>query len=146
MHTHRTRSRVIYGDTDNMGMAYHANYFRWFEIGRTEMFRDLGLRYKDIEARGIFLPVSEAFCKFVRPARYDDALVIETVLDDSLRAGVKFNYRILLRDGEDLIARGYTQHACVDQKGRVVRPPKFLVEVFSGAHRSEGLQAESAQP
>ena len=76
MLSHRTTYRVIYGDTDNMGVAYYANYLRWFEIGRTEMFRHLGLTYSEIEARGIFLPVAEAHCKYLAPAHYDELLVI----------------------------------------------------------------------
>ena len=78
MSDHKTTIRVIYGDTDNMGQAYYGNYFRWFEIGRNEMFRSLGLPYKSVEERGIFLPVAEAHCKYCVAAQYDDVLVIET--------------------------------------------------------------------
>ena len=92
MLSHRTICRVIYGDTDKMGVAYHANYLRWFEMGRTEMFRSLGLSYRDIESRGVYLPVSEAYCKFKSPARYDDIMVIETSLDTKVRGGIKFDY------------------------------------------------------
>jgi acyl-CoA thioester hydrolase len=123
---HKTRARVIYGDTDNMGMAYHANYFRWFEIGRTEYFRALGLSYREIEVRGVFLPVSEAFCKFVTPARYDDLLTIETTLDRSFRSGVRFEYRLLDEAGSTLMAKGFTKHACLNPEGKVIRPPAFL--------------------
>ncbi len=125
MLTHRTTYRVIYGDTDNMGIAYYANYLRWFEIGRTEMFRSLGFTYKKIEAKGIFLPVSEAYCKFISSAQYDDLLVIETSLDKSVRGGMKFDYRIFNEDGKNILAEGYTKHACLNQSGRVVRPPEF---------------------
>ena len=127
-----TECRVIYGDTDKMGMAYHANYFRWFEIGRTELFRQLGLSYKSIEDKGIFLPVSETQCKFSAPARYDDLITIETTVDGALRAGVKFNYRIFRQEDQILLARGYTKHACVDRSGRVVRPPKFITSLIEG--------------
>lgn len=129
-YVHRAQTRVIYGDTDNMGMAYHANYFRWFEIGRSEYFRSLGLSYKDIENRGLQLPVSEAFCKFITPARYDDLLIIETILDRSVRGGVRFEYRLTDETGGKLMARGYTKHACVNPEGKVIRPPAFLWEVL----------------
>ncbi len=128
IYKHRFKSRVIYGDTDNMGMAYHANYFRWFEMGRAEMFRSLGLPYRDIEAKGVYLPVSECQCKFISPARYDDRITIETSLDPGMRAGVRFNYVIYNSDGTKPLAKGYTKHACVDRQGRVVRPPAFLTE------------------
>lgn len=126
---HKTSIRVIYGDTDTMGYAYHANYLRWFEIGRTELFRFHGLPYKTIEEKGIFLPVSEVYCKFLAPVRYDDILVIETSIDKSIKGGMKFDYRLLIENSGRIRATGYTRHACVDHKGRVVRPPKFLKEV-----------------
>ena len=125
---HQYQTRVIYGDTDNMGMAYHANYFRWFEMGRAEMFRALGLTYREIEANGVFLPVSECLCKFIFPARYDDIITIETSLDPKMKAGVRFNYVIYNEDATRKLARGYTKHACVDPQGRVIRPPAFLAD------------------
>jgi acyl-CoA thioester hydrolase len=131
MFSHRTTYRVIYGDTDNMGQAYYGNYFRWFEIGRSEMFRFLGLPYKAVEENGIFLPVAESYCKYATPARYDDVLVIETSLDPKLKAGMKFDYKIFKEDGRTLIAGGYTIHPCVSREGKVVRPPQFLREVIA---------------
>jgi acyl-CoA thioester hydrolase len=131
MQTHRTTYRVIYGDTDNMGVAYHANYLRWFEMGRTEMFRALGLTYKKIEAKGVFLPVSEVHCKFKFPAQYDDMIIIETSLDSEVRAGMKFDYNILSgNDDRKLLANGYTIHACLNGNGRVIRPPDFIMELI----------------
>jgi len=131
MYSHRTTYRVIYGDTDNMGQAYYGNYYRWFEIGRSEMFRSLGLPYKAVEENGIFLPVSESHCKYATPAKYDDILVIETTLDTKLKAAIKFDYKIYREDGETLVAGGYTKHPCVDLNGKVVRPPKFLRDIIA---------------
>jgi len=130
MLSRRTVCRVIYADTDNMGIAYYANYLKWFEIGRTEMLRSLGFSYKDIEAKGIFLPVSEAFCKYIFPARYDDILTIETTPDSSVKAGMKFDYAIFNQE-ERLIAKGYTKHPFVNADGKVVRPPKFLTDLIN---------------
>ena len=131
MITHRTTCRVIYADTDNMGVAYHANYLRWFEIGRTEMFRSLGIPYKLIETKGIFLPVSEVRCKFMTPAQYDDLLDIEVSLDTSIIAGMKFDYCIVSEGGKKTHAKGYTKHAFVDREGRVVRPPKLITDAIN---------------
>ncbi|CAB1069000.1 thioesterase [Alkalispirochaeta odontotermitis] len=131
MYSHRTTYRVIYGDTDNMGQAYYGNYYRWFEIGRSEMFRSLGLPYKAVEENGIFLPVSESHCKYATPARYDDILMIETSLDTKLKAAIKFDYKIYREDGKTLVAGGYTKHPCVDRSGKVVRPPKFLRDIIA---------------
>jgi len=131
MYSHRTTYRVIYGDTDNMGQAYYGNYFRWFEIGRSEMFRDLGLAYKEVEDNGIYLPVSEAHCKYSSPAKYDESLVIETSVDHSIKAGIKFEYKVYHEDRETLVAQGYTIHPYVNTDGKVVRPPNFMREVLA---------------
>ncbi len=129
MYRHQTFYRVIYGDTDRMGVAYHANYLRWFEIGRAELFRSLGLTYKEIEEKGYFMPLSEATCKYVSPARYDDKLTIEATLDTTAKASVKFSYAIFRNDGTELVARGSTRHAFVNSEGQVVRPPDFFKQL-----------------
>ncbi len=136
MNTSKATVRVIYGDTDNMGLAYHANYFRWFEIGRSEMFRSLGLAYRDIEKRGIFLPVAEVGCKYLAPIRYDDLLVIETTLDPTVRGGMKFDYRIFKEKDETILARGFSKHACMNREGKVVRPPVFITDLVAGNGKS----------
>jgi acyl-CoA thioester hydrolase len=111
---------VIYGDTDKMGYAYNANYLRWFEIGRSEMFRSMGLAYKEIETKGVFLPVSEVYCKFSTPIQYDD-----------VKGGMKFDYCIKSEDSTKIHAKGYTKHAFVDKNGRVVRPPEFIKKLIN---------------
>ena len=129
MHTNRTTFRVIYGDTDKMGIAYHANYFRWFESARTEMFRAWGLPYKNIEAQGYFLPVTEVYCRFLSPVEYDDLLSVETTIDRTAKASLQFNYAMFDED-QKKIAEGYTKHACINREGKAVRPPRFLRDVI----------------
>ncbi|CAN2043790.1 acyl-CoA thioester hydrolase [Candidatus Magnetomoraceae bacterium gMMP-1] len=126
---HKTKYRVIYGDTDNMGVSYYANYLRWFEIGRTELFRWLGLTYKSMEKHGFAMPVMKAYCEYFLPSRYDDLLTIETTLEIPLKAALNFSYQILNESEDKLLAKGYTKHACVNNKGRVVRPPNTLKEL-----------------
>jgi acyl-CoA thioester hydrolase len=121
-----TRIRVIYGDTDQMGVVYYANYLRYFEAGRNEFIRERGLRYRDFEERfGLRLPVAEAGVSYKQPARYDDLLDLEVTLAELRRASARFEYR-LLRQGE-LLATGHTVHACVDLEGRLRRLPAELV-------------------
>jgi acyl-CoA thioester hydrolase len=120
-----------------MGQAYYGNYFRWFEIGRSEMFRFLGLSYKEVEDHGIFLPVAEAHCKYTTPAKYDEVLVIETSVDPSIKAGIKFDYKIYHEDGKTLLAQGYTKHPCVNKDGKVVRPPAFIKKVINKTKASQ---------
>jgi acyl-CoA thioester hydrolase len=126
---HQTPYRVIYGDTDNMGVAYHANYLRWFEIGRTELLRSWGLPYREIEARGIQLPVADVRCKYITPAKYDDLVIIEACLDPEIKGGLKIDYRILGQDAIIVHATGHTLHAFLSTDGRVVRPPRFMREL-----------------
>jgi acyl-CoA thioester hydrolase len=122
----RTELRVIYGDTDQMGVVYYANYLRYFEAGRNEFIRARGLRYRDFEDRfGLRLPVVEAQVSYRVPARYDDLITVETSLAEVRRASARFGYRIV-RDGE-VVATGHTLHACVDLEGRVQRMPAELL-------------------
>jgi acyl-CoA thioester hydrolase len=132
-----TSYRVIYGDTDKMGIVYYANYLRWFERGRCEFLRQLGVPYGEIEARGIHFPVVEAGCRYVKPAHYDDVVLIETRLDSLSRRTLIFSYRIF-REGEDVaLATGSTKHACVDGTGKVLRTPTDLVHILEQAVAQE---------
>jgi acyl-CoA thioester hydrolase len=124
--THRTEARVMYAETDAMGIVYYANYLRWFEVGRTELLRGLGIPYQKVEEEGISLPVSEVFCKYHASAKYDDVLTIETSVDFIKRASIQFGYRIFREADETLLVTGSTLHAFVDRKGRIVKIPSFL--------------------
>ncbi len=122
----RTEIRVIYGDTDQMGVVYYANYLRFFEAARNEFIRAKGLRYRDFERDyRLMLPVVEASVEYRRPARYDDLLAVEITLTEVRRASARFEYRVL-REGA-LLATGRTVHACVDLEGKVRRLPAELV-------------------
>jgi acyl-CoA thioester hydrolase len=122
-----TEIRVIYGDTDQMGVVYYANYLRYFEAGRNEFIRAQGLRYRDFEAKfGLMLPVVEATVSYRTPARYDDLLSVETSLAEVKRASLRFGYRVVRED--EVVATGHTVHACVDLDGRVQRMPRELLE------------------
>ncbi len=126
----KTEIRVIYGDTDQMGVVYYANYLRYFEAGRNEFLRAKGLRYRDFEAQyRLVLPVVEAQVSYRTPARYDDVLDVETALGEARRASARFDYRIL-REGE-VVATGHTVHACTDLGGKVHRMPRELLDRLS---------------
>ena len=117
--------RVRYAETDQMGVAYHGNYFAWFEVGRTDLLRSKGVTYKDLEAEGLHLPVIEAEARFVRPALYDDVLEIRTEVAGLSGARVTFAYEVR-RAGESVLATGKTMHAAVDDRGRARRLPEPL--------------------
>jgi acyl-CoA thioester hydrolase len=125
-----TELRVIYGDTDQMGVVYYANYLRYFEAGRNEFIRAKGLRYRDLERDlGVMLPVVEAGVQYRQPARYDDLLTVEVSLAEARRATARFAYRVLR--GEELLVTGHTVHACVGAGGRPQRLPKALLDGLS---------------
>ena len=122
----RAEQRVLYGDTDCMGVAYYANYLKWFEIGRTELFRTVGSTYRSWEGRGCFLPVYEAYCRYHKPARYDDIIRIETSFSLGGKLRLRFAYRLFHKGDGTLLAEGYTVHVCTDKDGRVIKPPPEL--------------------
>jgi acyl-CoA thioester hydrolase len=122
-----TRVRVRYVETDQMGVVYHSNYLIWFEVGRVEFIRQLGLNYKQMEEEdGCGISVVDVHARYRAPARYDDELVIETRLLAARGAVIRFGYRILRVGDGVLLCEGETVHVCVgkDMKKRSL-PPKY---------------------
>ena len=125
------RVRVRYAETDKMQVAYYANYFVWFEVGRCELLRSLGSSYRELEARGLRLPVIEAHCQYRRPARYDDDLTILTSGCLVSPARVRFDYEVQ-RPGDGVVtAIGRTVHAAVNRDGRPTRLPAEIRQVLA---------------
>jgi acyl-CoA thioester hydrolase len=118
--------RVRYAETDRMGLLHHANYLVYFEQGRTELLRSLGLAYKHFEDQGYLLVLTRAEVRYRSPARYDDLLTLRTTVVRTTAARIDHNYE-LFRDGT-LIAEGSTTLACVDREGRVQALPSILKE------------------
>ena len=125
-----TRYRVIYGDTDQMGIVYYANYLRWFESGRSEFLREIGVPYTTVEQQGFHFPVVQVTCRYIQSARYDEVVQIETTLVELGRATLKFVYQITRESDGALLARGETDHACIDGSGRITRIPQILLNVL----------------
>jgi acyl-CoA thioester hydrolase len=121
--------RVRYAETDQMGVAYYANYLVWFEVGRSELCREKGFRYADLEAMGYKLVVTDVHCRYRSSARYDETVVVRTRLKDANKRMITFGYQILRKDREEeVIAQGETQHICVDSYGKTKSlPGKFLI-------------------
>ena len=130
MEPHETRLRVRYGETDQMGVVYHPNYFLYFETGRTELMRASGVTYSEMEKSGIFLVVTEASCRYRAAARYDQELKVVTRVEDVRKATVRFSYRVLGPDGA-LLVEGSTELASVDASKSPVRLPREVAELLS---------------
>jgi acyl-CoA thioester hydrolase len=129
--SHRHRFRVIYGDTDMAGVVYYGNYLRYFEAGRAELLRAAGLVYREIQARGVTLPVIEAQVSYRSPARYDDELELETIVEEVKQVSLRIRYRLVRPADDALIATGETRHASVGGDGRPTRLP---AEIRSRLH------------
>lgn len=125
-----TLIRVRYAETDQMGVVYHSNYFIWFEIGRTEFFRTLGMEYKELEMREILVPVVDVGCKYKISAKYDDELIIKTRLKELTSVKLKFEYEIVRKKDELLLATGYTIHAFVSKELRPVNFKKKYRDIW----------------
>jgi acyl-CoA thioester hydrolase len=118
--------RVRYAETDQMGVAYHGDYFAWFEVGRTDLLRGRGLTYRELEREGLRLPVIETQARFLRPAFYDDTLEIRTELQALSGARVAFAYEVHREGTAGPLATGSTSHAAVNLEGRPRRLPEDL--------------------
>jgi acyl-CoA thioester hydrolase len=123
--------RVRYAETDKMGVVYYANYFVWFEVARTDLLRSLGWSYREMEQAGISLPVIEAHCEYVRPARYDDELEVWTEGRMLSPIRMEFTYQVRLLTGPTVAASGRTVHAALDPQGRPCRLPERIREAFA---------------
>jgi acyl-CoA thioester hydrolase len=121
--------RVIFGDTDQMGVVYYANYLRYFESARAAMMRERGLSGRDLVELGVQFPVAEASCRYRRPAHYEDLLDVDITVSELGHALIRFAYAVR-RDGE-VLAEGHTKHACVDPSGRPCRIPDRLRAAFA---------------
>lgn len=138
---HRTEVRVRYAETDKMGIAYNSHYLTWFEVGRTELLRECGLTYEAIERNGLLLPVMEAGIHYLKPALYDDVIIIWTRLGRKPGVRVFLEYEITRED--EALATGFTMHAFTDTHLQPVKPPRMMLlsleslwESHEAVHRS----------
>jgi acyl-CoA thioester hydrolase len=123
--------RVRYAETDQMGVAHHASYFVWMEAARTELLREKGMPYRELERRGYFLPVREAHCRYRKSLQYDDSFYVESKLTEIRGASIKIEYTIYLEARTDnIFADGYSLHAFVDGNGGVLKVPDFFKKLF----------------
>lgn len=137
------RYRVIFADCDPMRIMYYGSYFRLFEIGRAELFRRLGHPFPEYIARGLYLAVIEATCRYLKPVRYDEELIIRAGVTDVRRARLQINYEVAGPEG-DVRAVGSTVHAVLDEAGRPQRIPAEFREAAQAAQRQEPVVTRDA--
>ena len=123
--------RVRYAETDQMGVVYHGNYAQYFEMGRVEWLRNLGISYKWMEENGVMLPVVSLEMNYKKPARYDDLLRVKTILKSQTSVKIEFDYEIY-NEQNDLLTTGYSMLVFVDMKtGRPMVPPSYVTDKIS---------------
>lgn len=131
--------RVRYADTDKMGVVYYGKYFEYFEVARTEMLREYGLPYADLEASGVMLPVSDASAKYIKGAKYDDLLRITCRMPHRTSPKMEISYEVRRAQDNELLATGATTLVFVEAStGRPIRPPKMYLDrvEYHVKHRS----------
>jgi acyl-CoA thioester hydrolase len=127
----QARVRVIYGDTDQMGVVYYANYLRYFELARSELLRAHGKSYREMEVEGFSLPVVEATCRYLAPARYEDLLSVGVEVPAVSRVTLTFRYQVTREGESELLCTGSTIHACLGRSGRPARLPDWVAALVS---------------
>ena len=126
-----TALRVRYAETDQMGVVYYANFFVWFEIGRTDFCRQHGFAYREMEQHdGLYITVAEARCRYKAPARYDDEVLVRTCLRALRRRVLVFEYEIYRQATDELLAEGETVHVVTDRDGRPRSLPDKYRDLF----------------
>jgi acyl-CoA thioester hydrolase len=131
MYSYSTKIRVRYGETDQMGYMYYGNYAQYYEVGRVEMLRSLGMSYSSMEADGIMMPVLELKCKYIKPALYDQEITVKTIIKTLPGIRIFFEYE-LYNEKEELINIGATTLVFVDmKKNKPTNPPENFMEKLS---------------
>ncbi len=137
-----TTVRVRYAETDQMGVVYYANYYVWFELGRVEMFRQMGFSYKEMEERDdCFIVVGESQCRYKRPARYDDLLRIRTCILGARKRTIRFGYEIWNDSTGELVATGETHHIICGRCGRPKQLPARYCKLFGVSEKAPATAA-----
>lgn len=130
--SHTSTVRVRYADTDRMGIVHHARYLEYFELGRSDLIRSLGMSYAQLEEKGIYLPVLEVGATYKNAANYDELILVQSSIYEFPRATLSIWYKILNEDSSQLLVEGYTIHGFLNaETKRLMRAPKEFLELFS---------------
>lgn len=135
-HEHRHKLRVQYNETDQMGVVHHSNYIHWFEIGRTEMIRQFGISYREIEELGLLLPVIDVHVHYRKPARYDEEILVCTTISKLTPVIMEFSYEIRRdEEKEELLVSGRTRHMWINKRWKPTRLNRQAPEIYKRLKR-----------
>lgn len=138
--SYETRLRVRYAETDQMGVVYHSHHIVWFEVGRVELCRSLGVRYRDMERDGVLLAVAEVNCRYLSPVRYDDEIIVKATVEEVSSRMIRFGYEIRVAEDDRVAARGYTKHLFCDRNLRRIQLPEHYQQAFGLVCYTENLR------
>lgn len=127
----RTKIKVRYVETDQMGIVHHSNYYHWFEVGRTELLNQIGMSYSDIEKQGILFPLIETHCYYKNGAKYEDELTIETKLSELKGAKAYFTYKVIRNKDNKILAEGNTVHTFTNTEFKPINLKKQNLTLYN---------------
>lgn len=130
MNLSETKFIVRYAETDQMGIVHHSNYAVWFEAGRTDFFKKVGVPNTSIESRGVFLPLYEMNCQFKNPARYENEILVVTRLKSVSCIRLRFLYEVLNAENNILLATGETMHAWTTKELQPINSEKIIPDIY----------------
>jgi acyl-CoA thioester hydrolase len=131
---HRSQIEVRYAETDMMGVVYHGSYLPWLEVARTALLAAEGVPYRELEASGFYLPVTEVTLRYLRPARYADVVTVTALIREKPSLRIRIDYE--LHRGEEKLAEGHTVHVFIDKAGKPVRPPAAFAAMIAARFAS----------
>lgn len=133
----KTKLTVRYAETDQMGIVHHSNYPVWYEAGRTDFIKAMGMSYSDVEAQGVLLPLLELHCKYIQAARYEDIVIIETTLTKLSVVKVEFSYKVYRESDGMLLNTGSTVHGMVTKELRPIHMKKEKPEIYNTMEKAQ---------
>ncbi|PRR77915.1 Acyl-CoA thioester hydrolase YbgC [Clostridium liquoris] len=135
MYTNRTKLKVRYVETDKMGIVHHSNYYAWFEVGRGEFILESGMSYRELEENGIMMPLRETYCKYIKGAKYEDNIIIETFIKELTPVKVIFNYNVIREEDGKLLAKGATTQVFVNNDFKIINLKRKYPDIWERMHK-----------
>ena len=135
LYINETKVVVRYAETDKMGIVHHSNYYAWFEVGRGEFILESGMSYRELEENGIMMPLRETYCKYIKGAKYEDNIIIETFIKELTPVKVIFNYNVIREEDGKLLAKGATTQVFVNNDFKIINLKRKYPDVWERMHK-----------
>ena len=130
MSIHETKIVVRYSETDQMGRVYYSRYLEWFELGRAEHLKSVGFPYSNMEKQGLYLVVADTYIKYIKPAKYEETVIVKTMIKEVNKASVIFEYEVKNENTNELLATGNSKLVAVTKDGKVTSIPENVKKLL----------------